>query len=89
MGALNVGALVLHRLDGVSGSAFSPTTLSAPRAATSAFHKGVEALLEEDSKHKQAIRHLEKAVRLYPQFAAAWWALGQARAGIDDGVRAR
>ena len=89
MGALNVGALVLHRLDGVSGRAFSPTTLSAPGAATSAFHKGVEALLGEGAKHKQAIRHLEKAVRLYPQFAAAWWALGEARAGIKDGVRAR
>ena len=89
MGALNVGALVLHRLDGVKGSAFSPTTQAAPKAAASAFHKGVETLLDENSKHKQAIRHLEEAVRLSPQFAAAWWALGEARAGLKHAVRAR
>lgn len=89
MGALNVGILVLHRLDGVKGSAFSPATLAAPRAAAGAFHKGVEVLLNQDPKHKQAIRHLEKAVKLYPQFAAAWWALGEARAGLKDAARAR
>ena len=89
LGALNVGTLVLHPLDGVKGSAFSPTTQAAPKAAASAYHKGVETLLGEDSKHKQAIRHLEKAVRLYPQFAAAWWALGEARAGLKHAARAR
>ncbi|MDE0625146.1 MAG: hypothetical protein OXH99_01995 [Bryobacterales bacterium] len=75
MGALNVGTLVLHRLDGVKGSAFSPTTLAAPKAATGAFRKGLEALVQKDPKYRQAARQLERAVKLYSRFAAAWWAL--------------
>lgn len=89
MGALNVGTLVLHRLDGVKGSAFSPTTLAAPKAATGAFRKGLEALVQKDPKYRQAARQLERAVKLYSRFAAAWWALGEARSGLGDAAGAR
>lgn len=89
MGALNVGPLVLHRLDDFKGSAFSPTTLDAPKAAMEAYRSGLEAQLQKDRKYRKAARQLERAVKLYSRFAAAWWALGEARSRLGDASGAR
>ena len=88
LGGFDVGVLVLHPLDGFTGSAFSPTTRAAPKAATLAFQKGLAALSRQGPKYKQANQKLEKVVGLYPQFAAAWWALGEARSGLKDEIGA-
>ncbi len=89
LGGFDVGVVVLRPLNGFTGSAFSPTTREAPKAATLAFQEGLAALSRKGPKYKQAIQELEKAVGVYPQFAAAWWVLGEARSGLKDETGAR
>jgi len=70
----NVGAIVLRRLEGVTGSVFSRTALQASREARRAFEKGHR--LARDEKLDEAREEYEKAVRLAPGFATAWYELG-------------
>jgi Flp pilus assembly protein TadD len=70
----NVGSIVLRRLEGVTGSVFSRTALRASREARKAFERGHE--LAADEKLDEAREEYEKAVRLYPEFATAWYELG-------------
>lgn len=70
----DVGTIVLRRLGHVEGTTISATTLAAPKDAKKAFEKGVEAARRK--KFDEARKQLEKAVQLYPQYAAAWYELG-------------
>lgn len=70
----DVGTIVLRRLGSVEGVTISATTLSAPKDARKAFEKGMEAARKK--KLDEARKHFEKAVELYPQYAAAWYELG-------------
>src|SRR6185312_12902749 len=70
----DVGTLILKRLGNAKGSAISVTTLSAPKNALHAYEKGTKAFNED--KLPEAQKQLEKAVEIYPQFAAAWSRLG-------------
>jgi tetratricopeptide (TPR) repeat protein len=70
----DVGTIVLRRLEGVTGSVFSMTALRASRDARRAFEKGHELVMDE--KLDQAREEYEKAVRLAPGFASAWYELG-------------
>ncbi|MGE5324301.1 MAG: tetratricopeptide repeat protein [Actinomycetota bacterium] len=71
---LDVGTIVLKRLGNVQGSAISATSMSAPKDARKAFEKGSKAFFAD--KLPEAQKDLEKAVRIYPQFAEAWSRLG-------------
>jgi tetratricopeptide (TPR) repeat protein len=71
---IEVGTIVLKRLGNVKGTAISATTLKAPKDARHAFEKGSKAFFAD--KLPEARKELEKAVRIYPQFAAAWSRLG-------------
>jgi tetratricopeptide (TPR) repeat protein len=71
---IEVGTIMLKRLGNVKGTAISATTLQAPKDARHAFEKGSKAFFAE--KMPEARKELEKAVRIYPQFAAAWSRLG-------------
>ena len=70
----DVGTLVLRRLPGVQGSIFSPTTLQARKDARAAFEKG--RALGRDKKLDEARKEYEKAIRIAPGFAAAWYRAG-------------
>jgi tetratricopeptide (TPR) repeat protein len=70
----DVGALLLRRLPGVQGSIFSPTTLQARKDARAAFEKGRG--LGREKKLDEALKEYEKAIRIAPGFAAAWFELG-------------
>ena len=70
----DVGTLVLRRLPGVLGSVFSPTTLQARKEARTAFEKG--RALGGAKKLADALTEYERAVRIAPGFAAAWFELG-------------
>jgi len=70
----DVGVIVLRRLGQVEGTTISATTLAAPKDARKAYEKGLEAARR--NKLDEARKQFEKAVQLYPQYAAAWFELG-------------
>jgi tetratricopeptide (TPR) repeat protein len=71
-----VGTIVLHRLGNVEGTTISLTSIQAPKDAKKAFERGTDALKKK--KWADAQKNLEKAVGIYPKYAAAWFELGQA-----------
>ena len=85
-----VGKISLRRIEGSAGRAVSITTLTAPKKAKKAYNKGSRALRSvEEPDYDKAILHLERAIDLHPDFAAAWEALGRARQGVGDDAGAR
>lgn len=71
----DVGTIILHRLANVEGTTISATSLHAPKDARKAYDKGREALRKQ--KWADAQKQLEKAVQVYPEYAAAWYELGR------------
>jgi tetratricopeptide (TPR) repeat protein len=71
----DVGAIVLHRIAGVSGSSISVTSMKAPKDAKKAYEHGLQAMLK--SKPADAAKDFQKAVDLYPNYADAWVSLGK------------
>lgn len=71
----NVGTLELKKLEGVVGTAFSAMTRHARQDARKAYEKG-RALAKEE-KFDEAVDEYERAVRIEPLFAAAWFELGR------------
>lgn len=67
----NVGIIWIHRI-GESEKAVlvTATTLRAPRKARKALEEGLD--LAKKNKPEEAIASLQRAVKLYPQFAFAW-----------------
>jgi Tfp pilus assembly protein PilF len=70
-----VGTIILHRLENVSGLTASATTAMAPDAARKAFEKAVEAFRKKNPDDAQ--KDLKKAVEIYPKYALAWFDLGR------------
>jgi Flp pilus assembly protein TadD len=85
----DVGTIILHRLANVPGSAISFTTLAAPKQAKQSYEKAQKMLREKNPKPAEAAKELEKAVQIYPQFAAAWNLLGDTRLALKDAEGAR
>jgi tetratricopeptide (TPR) repeat protein len=71
---IEVGTIVLKRLGDAKGLTISATTEAAPKDARHAYEKAYKAMQENKPEEEQ--KQLEKAVRLYPQFATAWSMLG-------------
>ncbi len=84
--AIDLGVIVLRRAAG-EGVAESATSLKASKDARRAFEKGAAALGKK--KWDEARASFEKAVELYPEYAAAWFELGRACYGSGDLARAR
>lgn len=72
----NVGTIVLHRLGNVEGTTISATSLQAPKDAKKAYEKGIEAA--KKTRWPEAQKYFDKAVEIYPKYAAAWFELGRA-----------
>jgi Tfp pilus assembly protein PilF len=70
----DIGTIVLKRMGDVQGATVSLTTMSAPKDARQAYEKALRA--SQNNKSDEEEKELEKAVHLYPQFAAAWSMLG-------------
>ena len=68
-----VGTLFLKRVGDAKGSTISVTSMAAPKDAMRDYEKAQKAKQE---KPAEAEKELNKAVQIYPQFAAAWTALG-------------
>jgi len=85
--AFDLGAIVLQRPAGVEGAMHSATSLRAPKDAQRAFEKAAAAI--EKKKWDQARPQLEKAVQIYPEYAAAWFELGRISQSSGDLAQAR
>ena len=70
MSLVEVGTIVLKKMGGVEGSIVSVTTMAVPKDAREAFDRGRKAGTEK--KFDEAVKDLNKAVTIYPQYAAAW-----------------
>lgn len=83
----NVGTLFLRRLANVEGLTISATSGLAPKEARKALEKARNDELK--SKWADAHKELEKAVTIYPKYAAAWLELGnvQQKEGDLDAAR--
>jgi tetratricopeptide (TPR) repeat protein len=78
----NVGTILLHRIAGnEEGQTISAVSLAAPRDAKKAYEKGLDAIKKK--KWDEAEKNFEKAVEVYPKFAAAWYELGMLQAGAS------
>jgi len=67
---LQVGTIVLKKLGGAEGPVVSVNTMSIPKDAREAFDRGRKEGTEK--KFDEAVKDLNKAVTIYPQYAAAW-----------------
>jgi Flp pilus assembly protein TadD len=85
----DVGTIILRRLANVQGTAISMTTLAAPKDARRSFEKAQTLLHQKPPKRQDAVKELEKAVQVYPAFAAAWNELGTLKLAADDQDGAR
>ncbi len=85
----DVGTIVLRRVSPSSRSTISLGSLAAPPAARKALENAQKERAKNEPKTSKAIKELEKAVNLHPEFAAAWHLLGQTRTGLNDHDGAR
>jgi Tfp pilus assembly protein PilF len=69
----DINTIFLKRIGNASGTTISVTSMAAPRDAMRAYEKAQKARQEKPS---EAEKELNKAVEIYPQFAAAWAVLG-------------
>ena len=83
----NVGTIMLHRLANVEGSAVSMTSLQAPKDARRAYERALQDLRK--NKLPEAGREFQKAVDIYPNYAVAWYELGQIQEQNQDIEQAR
>jgi tetratricopeptide (TPR) repeat protein len=73
----NIGTILLHKMGNVEGSVISATSAAAPRNAAKEYEKGLDAV--KKGKVDDAVQSFNRAVALYPQFAA-WLELGKLQA---------
>ncbi len=71
----NDSTVVLKRVGLHEGSTVSASALNAPEPAKKIYGKGVNAMTDE--KWAAAQKDFEKAVEIYPDYAAAWSDLGE------------
>ena len=83
----DVGRITLRRMTQVEGLSISATSAMAPGNAKKAFEKGRQQAQKE--KLDDAEKSLAKAVQIYPNYAAAWYELGQVQFRKKDVAAAR
>lgn len=81
-----VGTIFLTRIGNAPGTTISVTSMAAPKDAMRAYEKAQKVKAE---KPAEAEKELNKAVRIYPQFAAAWTLLGDMHREHNDFDAAR
>jgi tetratricopeptide (TPR) repeat protein len=77
---VDLGVLTLHKA--ADSPMVSATSRKAPKDAVKALDKGREAA--KNKKSEEAAKDFQKAVDLYPDYAEAWYELGQAQIGLKQ-----
>ena len=85
----DVGVIVLHRSARAETATISLKTLAAPKDAKKAYEKALKELGKKKVNLNKTSKELEKAVKIYPEFAAAWQLLGEVRLELKDQPAAR
>ncbi len=83
----DIGRIVLRRMGQVEGLTISATSAAAPKDAQKAYDKGREKAGKQKWDEAQPL--LEKAVGIYPRYAAAWFELGVVQLKKGDKAAAR
>jgi len=83
----DVGRIVIRPIGGSEASVLSATSLAAPGSAKKAMDKAREQ--EKKNKVEDAEKSLQKAVEIYPQYAAAWTELGRLQYANHDTASAQ
>lgn len=71
----DVGAIMIHLIGAGEGHTVSVLALQAPKAARKDFEKGTS--LATSNKAAEALASFQNAVKIYPQYADAWLAIGK------------
>jgi tetratricopeptide (TPR) repeat protein len=82
----DVGIILLHRLGAAESTTVTASTLTAPKPARKAFQKGMD--LSRKKRPEEAMASFRDAVKLDPQFAAAWCELGKLQADRGQAAEA-
>ena len=85
----DIGTIVLHRRAKARGATISLKTLAAPKEAWKIYEKALKQLGEKKINLFKMSKELEKAVKIYPEFAAAWHLLGEIHLKLQDETAAR
>jgi Tfp pilus assembly protein PilF len=72
---LQVGTIVLTKMGTADGPTVSVNTMTVPKEARDAFDKARK--LGTEKKFDEAVADLNKAVGIFPQYAAAWSLMGE------------
>ena len=72
--ATDIGTLVIYKLDRSKATTISATSMRAPKKARKGYEKGLDLL--HKSKPDQATKEFENALKLYPDYAEAWYGMG-------------
>jgi tetratricopeptide (TPR) repeat protein len=75
MGRVAIGNVMLERVGAAPGTAVSVTSLLVPKDASKKFEDAVKDL--DKNNVDSALQHLEEAVQIYDQYAAAWNEIGR------------
>jgi hypothetical protein len=78
MDSPDIGTIFLHRLGNAEGRLISAISLAAPKDARKAYEKGLDQAKKK--KLDDAMKSYQKAVDVYPKYAAAWFELGKLQA---------
>ncbi|HLY18100.1 MAG TPA: tetratricopeptide repeat protein [Bryobacteraceae bacterium] len=81
-----LGTIIMHPLSRASALAVSAVSLAAPSNAKKAYQKGLEATRAQ--KWDVAEAEFNKAVKLYPRYATAWYQLGLVKQNRKDAAGA-
>jgi tetratricopeptide (TPR) repeat protein len=73
-GSMNVGSIVVERLEKVQGLTISVSSYKTPKDARKAYERGLDA--KKNGNLAVAQQSFEKAVKIYPKFTNAWFQLG-------------
>lgn len=85
----DIGTIVLFSRDRAASAFISLKTLAAPKDAKKAYEKAQKELGKKEIKFDEVTKELEKAVKIYPEFAAAWNLLGEVSLQLEDRPAAR
>jgi tetratricopeptide (TPR) repeat protein len=75
IGQLDVGTIVLYSIERVKGTTVSLTDMKAPKNAKKAVERANKAV--KGQRLGDAEKDLKTAVEIYPEYATAWFQLGQ------------
>jgi tetratricopeptide (TPR) repeat protein len=81
-GDVNVGKVVIDRVDKGDGKTLNAAAYRAPKDAVKAYEKAMSAVRSQ--KYAEAEKWLEKAVQIYPQYSSALYDLGVVRQKTND-----